>query len=161
MKRKGFADYKFSHFGSVLFLVLIFIFIATIAILGTLYVSGILNVNNSFVRTFSVSSASCNASGTFVGITNDLNQDMVVSEALLETANQSILLVPVVGNYILPAKGTTEFYSNSYYCPSFDTLSSVDIMVRFSSSSTAVYTFGPNYLDSLLANVGNISVSTR
>ena len=161
MKRKGFADYRFSHFGSVFFLALIFIFIATIAILGTLYVSGILNVNNSFVHTFSVSSASCNVSGTFVGITNNLNQNVVVSEALLETANQGILLVPAKGNYVLPAKGTTEFYSNSYYCPSFDTLSSVDVKVSFSSSSTVVYTFGPDYWDSALANVGNISISIR
>ncbi len=159
MKRKGFADYRLSHASSVLFLVLIFIFIAMIAILGTLYVSGVLNVNNSTIQTFSVSSAFCNVSGTFVSITNNLNQNVLVSGAFLVTANQSILLVPVRGNSLLSARGTTEFYSSAYYCPSFNTLSRVDIRLSFSSSSTIIYTFGPDYWDSLLANSGNVSVS--
>ncbi len=161
MARRGVVDYRLSHASSVLFLALIFVLIGVIAILGTLYVSGVLNVNNSVVHTFSISSASCNVSGTFIEITNNLNENVVVSEALLETANQSILLLPVRGNDVLSARGTAYFYSNSYYCPSFDTLSTVDVKVSFSSSSTVVYTFGPAYWDTLLTNSGTVTAATK
>ncbi len=157
------ADYRFGHLSSIIFLAMVFILIAAVAILGTLYTAGILNSGNTQQNAFSITNALCNGSGVFLSLKNNLNEPIYISSAKLLVINKTLSLAAGTAfSYALPAEKQIELSSGGYSCPAFNSLPQLDLQIVFNSSSTTVYTFGNNYWTRTLTNpYTNISETTH
>ena len=157
-KDRFFVGHVFGYYASILFLLLIFLLIAATAILSVLYTSGVLSIRSGSSTQFSISTASCNSSGVFVGLKNNFNTAAVLSNIYLILPNESLVMVPIgTGGYAIQPKGGMELHSVAYSCLAFNSLSNTNLKFTFNSTETIAYAFGPNYWDNVLLNTNSTS----
>ncbi len=161
MQRKYIQGDKFSHYSSIIVLVLIFALILFVVFFITFYALGINPLSKGQPAPMSVTQAYCDFNGTFFSIKNNLNVNMSVFSANMLDSNYSVGLKADSGMPVVIGPGEEKvFYSNSYTCPSFDSLNDVVLSLSFTASVMINYSFGNEYILGRSVNV-NMTSSTK
>ena len=156
MQRSKGRRNRYIEVNPVLFFISILVMI-TMVVLVTLYATGAFSIRPGETP-LSISRASCNSSGVFVGISDQLSQSVSVYSAVLSSPIGNLTLASNSG-YVISPRSSLTFSSNKYTCPSFSTLTGFNVFVDFSSSGSLFYN-STSYWMNVLGSAfrGNVTV---
>ncbi len=147
MHNKDIKTERFSHLASIIVLMLVFGLIVSTMIFVTFFILGVNIVPKGLVNPLSITSGYCNETGTFITLKNNLDSNVSISYAQMNVHNSTILLHGLYDTPLVIAAGKElTVSSDSYICPSFESLNTVTISVALESAINIKYSFNNIYL---------------